>query len=226
MWHWMAFTGFESFWGLAVYVWIALTLHIIATKTGTRKAWLAWIPIANLYLMCKVAGMSGWLTILFFIPPGNIILVIIVWMEIARARNKPPWLGILIIIPIVNLIIMGILALSETTGVNNMNPVIPELPPTQRRQISKLAIASLVLGILSILSFFLFPTTNIRTPLIYESLLYAVPSIIALAFGITAILEVRRLSNLKGMGLAMTGIVLASPQLMFGIGAIFMVVTH
>jgi hypothetical protein len=112
-----------------------------------------------------------------------------------------------------------------TAGVNNMNPVIPELSLTQRKQTSKLAIASLVLGILSILSFFFFPT-NIRTPLIYESLLYAVPSIIALAFGITAILKIRRLSNLKGKSLAITGIALASPQLMFGIGAIFMVVTH
>jgi hypothetical protein len=113
MWHWGVFTGLNSLWGLAVYAWIALTLYIIATKTGTRNAWLAWIPIANLYLMCKVAGLSGWLTILFFIPLANIILVIIVWMEIARARNKPSWLGILMIIPIVNLIIAGILALSE-----------------------------------------------------------------------------------------------------------------
>ena len=106
-----------------------------------------------------------------------------------------------------------------------MNPATPELPLTQRKQTSKLAIASLVLGILSILSFFFLPT-SIGTPLIYEFLLYAVPSIIALAFGITAILKVRRLPNLKGKSLAITGIALASPQLMFGIGAIFMVVTH
>ncbi len=89
MWNWVTYCGLNSFWGLAVYVWLALTLYIIANKTDTRTSWLAWIPIANLYLMCKVAGMSGWWTILFFIPLVNIVLGIIVWMGIARARNQP-----------------------------------------------------------------------------------------------------------------------------------------
>lgn len=113
MWNWMTFGGLHSFWGLAVYVWVALTLYVIAQKTGTSNAWLAWIPIANLYLMCKVAGMSGWWTILFFVPLANLVLAIIVWMEIARARNRPSWLGILMIIPVVNLIVAGVVAFSE-----------------------------------------------------------------------------------------------------------------
>ena len=101
------------FWGLAVYVWLALCLHTIANKTNTPNGWLAWIPIANLYLMCKVAGRSGWWTILFFIPLVNIIIGIIVWMGIAEARKQPSWLGILMIIPIANLVIPGILAFSK-----------------------------------------------------------------------------------------------------------------
>ena len=113
MWNSVVSYGPSPFWGLAVYVWLALTLYVIANKTDTRNAWLAWIPIANLYLMCKVAGRSGWWTILFFIPLVNLILGVIIWMGIARARNQPEWLGILMIIPIVNLIIMGILAFSE-----------------------------------------------------------------------------------------------------------------
>jgi len=102
-----------SFWGLAGYVWMALTLYIIANRTNTPNSWLAWIPIANLYLMCKEAGKSGWWTILFFIPLLNIVIGIIVWMEIAKACNKPSWLGILMIIPFVNLVIPGILAFAE-----------------------------------------------------------------------------------------------------------------
>ena len=113
MWHWVVSYGPTPFWGLAVYIWSALTLHIIANKTETPNSWLAWIPIANLYLMCKVAGRSGWWTILFFIPLANLILGVIIWMGIARARNQPEWMGILMIIPIVNLVIMGILAFSE-----------------------------------------------------------------------------------------------------------------
>jgi uncharacterized membrane protein YhaH (DUF805 family) len=85
----------------------------IANKTGTTNAWLAWIPIANIYLMCKVAGKPGWWLILFFIPIVNIVINIIVWMKISEARNKPGWLGILMIIPFVNLIIPGILAFAD-----------------------------------------------------------------------------------------------------------------
>ena len=98
---------------LPLYIWLALTLHIIANKTSTPNGWLAWIPIANLYLMCKGAGKAGWWTILFFIPLVNIVIAIIVWMGIAEARNKPSWLGILMIIPLVNLVIPGVLAFSD-----------------------------------------------------------------------------------------------------------------
>ena len=114
MWSWAIFTGLNSVWGLAAYVWFALCLYIIASKTGTPNGWLAWLPIANLYLMCKIAGRSGWWTVLFFIPLLNLIIAIIVWVGIAGARGKPGWLGILMIIPIINLIVPGILAFSES----------------------------------------------------------------------------------------------------------------
>ena len=107
------FGGMYSISWLAVYVWVALCLHIIGNKTNTPDAWLAWIPIANIYLMCKIAGKSGWWTILFFIPLLNIIIGIVVWMGIAEARNQPSWLGILMIIPIVNLVIPGVLAFTD-----------------------------------------------------------------------------------------------------------------
>lgn len=98
---------------LIVYVYMALCLMAIAKKTNTPNAVLAWIPIANVYLMCKVAGKPGWWLILLLIPLVNIVIAIIVWMGIAKARNKPDWLGILMIIPVVNLIIPGYLAFSK-----------------------------------------------------------------------------------------------------------------
>ena len=106
------FTGIWLVIGIATYVWMALCLQIIARKTATPNTWLAWIPIANIYLMCKVAGKPGWWTVLFFIPIANIVFAILVWMKIAEARNQPGWLGILTIIPIGNFVIPGILAFS------------------------------------------------------------------------------------------------------------------
>lgn len=110
---WTAYlAGYWIFW-LLVYAWMAVCLHVTANKTSTPYPWLAWIPIANFYLMCKVADKPGWWTILFFIPLVNIVFSIIVWMGIAEARNLPSWLGILMIIPIANFIIPGIIAFTK-----------------------------------------------------------------------------------------------------------------
>jgi len=100
-------------WWLIGYIYMAICLMFIANKTNTPNSWLAWIPIANIYLMCKVASKPGWWVILFFIPIVNIVIGIIVWMKIAEARNKPSWLGILMIIPFVNIIIPGYLAFAD-----------------------------------------------------------------------------------------------------------------
>lgn len=108
---------------LVFYVYTSLCLYFIAQKTQTEPAWLAWIPIANLFLMCKIAKISYlWLlgVIGLFIPFINILanfyfigLSVFMWYKIALARGRPAWLGILTIVPIANFVIMGYLAFSE-----------------------------------------------------------------------------------------------------------------
>ena len=39
---------------LVIYIYSALSVQFIAKKTNTSKSWLAWIPIANSYLICKI----------------------------------------------------------------------------------------------------------------------------------------------------------------------------
>lgn len=98
---------------LIIYVYLAYSLQVIADKTETENSWLAWIPIANIYLMCRIAGKPGWWFILFLIPVVNIVIGIIVLMKIAELRGKPSWVGILWILPLVGLIIPGYLAFSD-----------------------------------------------------------------------------------------------------------------
>jgi hypothetical protein len=45
---------------LAMYVYTSLAFQTIATKTGTANPWLAWIPIANIFLMLGVAKKPMW----------------------------------------------------------------------------------------------------------------------------------------------------------------------
>jgi hypothetical protein len=95
---------------LAVYVFMALVLMGIAKKTNTPKGWLAWIPIANLFLLLMIARRPLWWFILLLIPLVNIIIAIVVWIDILKLRGRPAWWVILLLIPLVNIVILGMLA--------------------------------------------------------------------------------------------------------------------
>lgn len=102
---------------LAVYIYMALALMAIAKKTGTPNGWLAFIPIANVYLVTQIAGFSGWWTLIVLAPiipfiGGLAMMAVMIWMFwiIAEEIGMPGWTSILLILPIVNLIIMGIYA--------------------------------------------------------------------------------------------------------------------
>lgn len=104
--------------GIGVYIYTALALMKIADKTKTPNGWLAFIPIGNLYLLTQLAELPWWwlLVVLVcgFIPIiGSIAVVVIsVWwfMKIAVRLGKPNWWGIMMIIPIVNLVFLYMMA--------------------------------------------------------------------------------------------------------------------
>jgi hypothetical protein len=96
-----------------IYVYVSLALQTIATKTNTPNAWLAWIPIVNIFLMLNVAQKPLWWFILFLIPIANIVVGILAWMAIAERRGKPSWWGIMVIVPVMNIIMPGYLAWSD-----------------------------------------------------------------------------------------------------------------
>jgi len=123
-----AFVGFAFFiflfmfaFILAVYIFQSVCLSRIAKKTNTENPWLAWIPIANVYLMVKISQKPDWWFLLFFVPLVNIVIGVIIWMEISKRLNKPDWIGILIIVPVANFAMMGYLAFSsDDTSLQNV----------------------------------------------------------------------------------------------------------
>jgi len=109
---------------IGFYIYFALALMAVAKRTKTENPLLAWIPVANLYLMSKIAGQHWWpllLLIGFLIPFLNIIAMIVfmvymfIWQwKICEARDKPGWWVLLQLIPFVGsiwgLVMWGILA--------------------------------------------------------------------------------------------------------------------
>jgi hypothetical protein len=105
------------FFALALYVYVSYSLMTIARKTKTDNAWLAWIPVANLYLVTQIAKVPWWTLLIAIVasllPLGQILVAVISawwWWNISERMSRPGWLGILFVIPVANLIAIGILA--------------------------------------------------------------------------------------------------------------------
>ena len=96
---------------------VAAVLEIIAfwmifAKAG-RPGWAAIIPIYNLYTACKVAGRPGWWWILWLIPIVNIVVIFIVFIDIAKKFGKGTLFGVLMVF--FTVICALILALGSST---------------------------------------------------------------------------------------------------------------
>jgi len=89
---------------LAMMVYFSAILWVVAGKTGTPGSWMAWVPLLNVVLMCRVARKPLWYILLLLIPIVNLVAAILIWMGIAKARGKGPILGVLMVVPLVNLV--------------------------------------------------------------------------------------------------------------------------
>ena len=106
---------------LVVYAVMAIALMKIAKKAKMgKKAWFAWVPILNIILMLNIAGLSGWWVFFYALAPipfagwvATALFTVYVWMRISKVCNKPDYLGLLMIVPMANLVLPLYLAYSQ-----------------------------------------------------------------------------------------------------------------
>jgi len=94
---------------LPIYIYFSLVYMKLAQKIGVRPAWLAWIPIANIYLISKMAQRHWWPLLLIFtfvIPFLNVITLMIFltfnffWhCRIFERVGRPAWWAVTLLIP-------------------------------------------------------------------------------------------------------------------------------
>jgi hypothetical protein len=92
------------------YAYISYSLQVIGQKLNVDNAWLAWIPIGNIYVMCKAANRPIWWIFLTFVPLVNLVIGLIIWVDIAKKLGKSPWLLLLFLVPLLNLALVGYFA--------------------------------------------------------------------------------------------------------------------
>jgi hypothetical protein len=99
---------------VGLYAYFAYCQAKMAQKCGhADKAWWAWIPILNTFLLFKMANKPNWWFFLCLVPVINIVAFAILWMEAAKACQTSPVWGFLVLVPFVNLVSMGIMAFSS-----------------------------------------------------------------------------------------------------------------
>ncbi len=117
---------------VVLHLYYALCLYLFSRKLGVSSAWLAWVPALNVFPLVSAAEKPWWWGMLFLLPLSGLIpmlyfniymvaalfvviivdfvLCSIVWMRICANLRINRWLGLLIFVPLAQLVLIGYLA--------------------------------------------------------------------------------------------------------------------
>lgn len=118
---------------IAFYIHGCLCLYMIARKFRVSYPWSALIPAVNVWTFVETAGKPWWWTVIIAVlllstafQIGVIIssllsicVAIYLWMCISEKAGKNRWLGLLMLIPIINFFYSAVLAFSRLESFNN-----------------------------------------------------------------------------------------------------------
>ena len=90
----------------------------IFTKAG-KPGWAAIIPFYNMYTLFEVAGMNGWMFLLMLLPIVNIVIMIMLYVNLAKSFGKSTGFAVGLIF--LNFIFMLILGFGSDQYVGNKN---------------------------------------------------------------------------------------------------------
>ena len=133
-----------------INLYLALCIYLIARKTGVSYAWMSFVPILNIFPLFGAAGYRWHVVFLiilavilsllpsFFLPQLAVIITFVMaialfiffinlWMKICENLGTSKWLGLLIILPFINLFLPSYLAFKKETswdGVRRLRPAI------------------------------------------------------------------------------------------------------
>ncbi len=102
------------------FFWVVLVLELVLliaiivgfwkmfVKAG-KPGWASLIPFYNIYVLLKIVGKPGWWLLLYFIPLVNIVVMILVMLDLAKAFGRSVLFAIfgLIIFTPIGILILG-----------------------------------------------------------------------------------------------------------------------
>ena len=101
---------FYSVAALVIYLFSAYCLREMARKQAFSRPWFAWVPVLDVYLLCRVAGRGIVWTILVMLPFIDFIFLAIIFMRLSRRLHHNRFYGLLLLVPIIQFIVLWDLA--------------------------------------------------------------------------------------------------------------------
>jgi hypothetical protein len=98
-----------------IYFFYCHCCNQICLKAHQPKSLLVWFPGLQFIPLLRAAGMSGWWFLAMFVPLLNIVGAVLWSLKIANARGKSVLVGILLMLPLTNVLAFLYLAFSSAT---------------------------------------------------------------------------------------------------------------
>lgn len=116
---------------LAVYIVVAVGLSMLAARLGMRGGWMAWVPILNLFLLCRMARSSPVWILPALIPVVGLAVLAYLGARIARRMGMSAAIGALWGVPFAGALLPIPMALGShalphgaTDGVPTKKPLV------------------------------------------------------------------------------------------------------
>ena len=116
---------------LLIYLFHCYCCMLICRKTGKPPGILVWVPVVQLLPLLRSAGMSGWWFLGYFVPVLNIVTQVLWCFNIAKARGKSVWVGVLLLLPFTGLFAFLYLAFSNGAAADEDEEPEPKIMTLQ-----------------------------------------------------------------------------------------------
>lgn len=80
---------------LAVYIVVAVGLSMLAARLGMRGGWMAWVPVLNLFLLCRMARSSFVWVLFALVPIAGLGALAYLGARVARRLGMSAAVGVL-----------------------------------------------------------------------------------------------------------------------------------
>jgi hypothetical protein len=101
---------------ISIYVFVSISLYRIAKRLNAPHPWMAAFPILREWLLVSMAEKSWKWFVCILVPIVNIVGAWVVWGNVSRKIGRSAWTGRLMVFPLVNILLIWILAFDITVS--------------------------------------------------------------------------------------------------------------